>query len=187
MDPHLGDQQPLQVSRPERESQEHDASAVRQTDEQDPSRPYPRVQTGAGVADTGCDEIHQTPSDQAEIHLPDEGHAHESYGSVSGPTSTSPEQPEDVSSDDNTISPISDAQPAHPQLNQTDVSASMVPAQQTSSAPSGSASSNANLQHPPALRLSESLGLEGCAGILGGFFGLLGVFGFLNFLWFGCK
>lgn len=185
MDPHLADQQPLQVSCPAKESQEHNAGAVQQTDEQCPSRPYPHVQTG--VADTGCAEIHQAPSDQAEIHLPDEGHAHEFEGTFSGPISTFPEQLEDVPSGDNTSQTISIAQSAHPQLNQTDISTSMVPAHQTSPAPSGSTSSNAKLQHPPALRLSESLGFEGCAGILGGFFGLLGVFGFLNFLWFGCK
>lgn len=34
---------------------------------------------------------------------------------------------------------------------------------------------------------SQNLGLEGCAGIIGGFFGILGVFGFLTFLWFGCE
>lgn len=40
---------------------------------------------------------------------------------------------------------------------------------------------------PPPLPLLESLGLEGCIGIMGGSFAILGIFGFLAFLWFGCK
>lgn len=185
MDPPLADQQPLRVSCAAREGQEHFAGAVQQTEQQALSQPDPPVQPE--VADTECAETHQVPSDQAEVHLPDEGHAHESDESSSGPMSNFPEQPEDVPSNDNTSQTISNAQSAHPQFDQTHVSNSMVPAHQTSPIPSGSTSSNAKLQHPPGLRLSESLGFEGCVGILGGFFALIGVFGFLIFLWFGCK
>lgn len=185
MDPTLADQQPLQVSCAAREGQEHNAGDVQQTEQQALSQPDPPVQPGD--ADTECAETHGVPSDQAEINLPDEGHAHESDGSFSGQMSNFPEQPADVPSNDNTSQTISNAHSAHPQFDQTHVSTSMVPAHQTSPVPSGSTSSNARLQHPPSLPLSESLGLEGCAGILGGFFGLLGVFGFLVFLWFGCK
>lgn len=185
MDPRTADQPSLQVSCPARESQHQNPGAMQQTDEQAVAQPQPDIQTV--VADTGCAEIHRVPSEQDDNHPSDEDCVQESEALTPGPISTSPEQPQDASSEDNTTPRISNSQSAHHQMNQTDDSASMMPAHSNSSSPSGSISLNAEMQHPQALRLSESLGWEGLAGILGGFFGLLGVFGFLVFLWFGCK
>lgn len=184
MDPRTADQPPLQVSCPARESEQQNSDAVQNTDEKDSPKPQPDVQTDV---DTGSADRHQVPSEQNDIHLSGESGGHESEGVSPEPMSTSSEQLQDASSAESTTPKTPNSQSPHHHQDHIDVSAGTMPAHQVSSVPSDSISLNAELPHPRPLPLSESLGWEGCAGILGGFFGLSGVFGFLIFLWFGCK
>jgi hypothetical protein len=185
MEMHVSEQQALHVSCPAKESLENDSGSVQHADEQ---VPLPAFSSGRiGGADTGRAETHPAPFVRAETHLPGEDHANELDRADSlRPMPLFPDQPENITSSQPT-SETSSFSPSTPtQSNQSDVPADHAPAHQASSNPSKTAS-NAKLQPLPPLRLTESLGLEGCAGIMGGFFGILGVFGFLCFLWFGCE
>lgn len=125
-------------------------------------------------------------SSQTETRLSEELHVQESDNNITAPAQCSLNHPQHViaASCEQTQQAPSLAPSAPTQSDHSDISAadSLTP-----SSPNLVLSNDASMTCPPPLRVSESLGLEGCAGIIGGFVGILGVFGFLAFLWFGGK
>lgn len=155
------------------------------TAEKAPALPCPQIRdwdAGVSRADTDCHDTHRVPSDQAATQLIEDCHAHEPDSNISGPTPCSTRRPQHITTElaHRTPSPTPSV---HTRSDHSDISATVT---STLSDPT-LVSSNSTLQCPPALQITESLGLEGCAGIIGGFIGILGIIGFLTFLWFGGK
>lgn len=157
---------------------------VQEAGKQIPSSPANRIRHGAAGtdrSDTDPANTRSSPSNQADTQLPEEYHAHGSDSNVSELLPLSLDDPQHVATSGQAYQAPSLTPSANTQTGHSDISADVTPV----SSDTDMISSNAALQHPHQLRISESLGLEGCAGIIGGFIGLLGVFGFLAFLWFG--
>lgn len=184
MDNHPADQNLPHIPGLPKENQEQKLGPVPDAGEQAPSLPFQQIQDED--ADTDPTDAHRAatisaPSDQDEVQLQQDFHTHGSGRNSSGPEPCSPDQSQHVTASGLAHQTNSFTPPIRTQSDHSDVSATMTP---TPSNPDLT-SSNAKLQYPPPLKISESLGLEGCAGIIGGFVGILGVWGFLTFLWFG--
>ncbi|KAI7776575.1 hypothetical protein LA080_004780 [Diaporthe eres] len=165
------------------ENQE-DPNPVQDTRKQTPSSPAQHIRhgtAGTDCSDTNPADAHPVPSNQVETQLPEENHAQRSDSSITGPIPWSLDDPQHVATSEQAHQALSPAPSAHSQMDHSNISTGDTEL----SSNSDMISANAAPQHLPPLQVSESLGLEGCAGIIGGFFGLLGVFGFLPFLWFG--
>lgn len=132
------------------------------------------------------------PSEQTDTQCPENIHAEESDRKLFGPAPSSPNITQDIAAKGAASHTLSSAPSFQTQSSHRNISNVITPTHQTSTfslEKPGLTSSAEELQYRPArpLRLSESLGLEGCGGIFGGFVGILVVFGFLNSLWFGCQ
>lgn len=140
---------------------------------------------GSDRTDTESDDTSSVASNQAETQHLEEHRAQVFVSSISGPVPCSLDQLQHVAttSSEETRQDPPLTLSAHTQTEHNDIPAQV----ELSPSISDTVSSNATPHCSPPLQISESLGLEGCAGIFGGFVGVLGVLGFLAFLWFGGK
>lgn len=182
MDPRRTDQQSPQATCLPIQDQEQEPVFMQRMGEQAPSSPPQQIRDSTAGAERAGTDRHDTHR-VSWIQLPEDHHAPESDSNITAPSPCSPAWPQPVTTLEQAQQPPSRTPSVHTRSDHSDLSAAVTP---TPSDPT-LVSSNSTLQCPPPLRISESLGLEGCAGIIGGFVGILGVIGFLTFLWFGGK
>lgn len=184
MDRNSTDDQSQHISCIPSEIQEQKLGLVQDAGKQAPSSPAQNIRHGSAStdrSDTDPADACSIPSDQAETQLPEECHAQGSDSNISGPVLWSLDDAQHVATSDQAHQALSLAPSANTQTDHSDISVdvTLLPSNPDM------VSSNPAPQYPPPLQVLQSLGLEGCAGIIGGSIGLLGVFVFLIFLWFG--
>lgn len=184
MDRSSTDEQPLHSYCIPSENQEQKLGAVQDAGKQAQSSPAQNIRHGsAGTNRSDADHADARPthSNRAETHLPEEYHAQGSDSNIFGPVLWSLDYAQQVKTSEQAHEASSLMPSTNTQTDHSDISAdiTLLPSNPDM------VSSNPAPQYSPPLQVLESLGLEGCAGIIGGSIGLLGVFIFLAFLWFG--
>lgn len=147
---------------------------------EDPLSPSQQIQdwaAGTDHVDAGRAETRSVSSDQAGNGFPEEWHVHVSDITISGPAPYTLDQPHRVVTTSSELAhqAASLASSDHRQSVHNTLSTVLTPMPSNRSLVSW----ESTLPCPPPLRIFESLGLEGCAGIFGGFVGILGSLDFL--------